>query len=213
MLASMPESATMKLFGERNPAPNPRRVRIFLAEKALQLPYEEVSIPKRAHKSPEFRAKNSLGQLPVLELDDGTTLCESISICRYLEELHPTPSLFGETALERAQIDMWIRRVEFVVMQPITAVWVHTHPLTARLGHQFKDFGESRRELTSKAMRWLDGELSLNDFVAGSRFSMADIAALTSIDFAAFVGLPVPSDCERLRAWHARVSARPSAEA
>jgi glutathione S-transferase len=112
----------MKLFGDRNPAPNPRRVRIFLAEKALELSYEQVPIVKRAHKSPEFRAKNSLGQLPVLELDDGTTICESVSICRYLEELHPTPALFGETALERAQIDMWIRRVEFVLMQPIAAV-------------------------------------------------------------------------------------------
>jgi glutathione S-transferase len=203
----------MKLFGERNPAPNPRRVRIFLAEKAIELPYEQVSIPKRAHKSPEFRTKNSLGQLPVLELDDGTTLSESVSICRYLEELHPTPSLFGETALERARIDMWIRRVEFVLMQPIAAVWVHTHPLTAGLGHQFKDFGESRRELTHKAMDWFDRELAAHDYVAGPRYSMADIVALTSIDFAAFVGLAVPAACERLSAWHARVSARPSAKA
>jgi glutathione S-transferase len=203
----------MKLFGERNPAPNPRRVRIFLAEKALEIPSENVSIPKRAHKSPEFRAKNSLGQLPVLELDDGTTLSESVSICRYLEELHPTPALFGETALERAQIDMWIRRVEFVLMQPIAAVWVHAHPLTAGLGGQFKDFGESRREVTAKAMRWFDRELADHDYVAGPSFSMADIVALTSIDFAGFVGLAVPADCERLAAWHARVSQRPSAMA
>lgn len=203
----------MKLFGERNPAPNPRRVRIFLAEKALDLPYEDVSLRKRAHKTPEFRAKNSLGQVPVLELDDGTTLCESVSICRYLEELHPAPALFGETALERAQIDMWIRRVEFVLMQPIAAVWVHAHPLTAGLGAQFKDFGESRRELAAKAMLWLDRELTGHDYIAGTRFSMADIAALTSIDFASFIGLALPSPCERLRTWHARVSQRPSATA
>lgn len=203
----------MKLFGARNPAPNPRRVRIFLAEKALELPYENVSIPKRAHKSPEFRAKNSLGQLPVLELEDETTLCESVSICRYLEEIHPTPALFGETPLERAQIDMWIRRVEFVLMQPITAVWVHTHPLTAGLGQQFKDFGESRREVAAKTMNWFDRELTGHDYIAGSRFSMADIAMLTSIDFANFIGLEVPPQCERLRSWHARVSERPSAKA
>jgi glutathione S-transferase len=203
----------MKLYGERNPAPNPRRVRIFLAEKALEIPYENVSIRKRAHKSPEFRSKNSLGQLPVLELDDGTTLCESISICRYLEELHPEPSLFGETAIERAQVDMWIRRVEFVVMQPITAVWVHAHPLTAGLGTQFKEFGESRRALAAKAMHWLDRELTGHEFIAGSRYSMADIAALTSIDFALFIGLSVPEDCERLRSWHQRASERPSARA
>jgi glutathione S-transferase len=203
----------MKLFGEKNPAPNPRRVRIFLAEKSIDLAYENVSIRKRAHKTPEFRAKNSLGQLPVLELDDGITLCESVSICRYLEELHPSPALFGETALERAQIDMWIRRVEFVLMQPITAVWVHTHPLTAGLGAQFKDFGESRREFFAKAMRWLDRELSSHDYVAGSHFSMADIVTLTSVDFASFIGLQLPAECDRLRAWHARVSQRPSAVA
>jgi glutathione S-transferase len=203
----------MKLYGARNPAPNPRRVRIFLAEKQIDLPYENVSIPKRAHKTPEFRSKNSLGQLPVLELDDGTILCESVSICRYLEELHPTPALFGETALERAQIDMWIRRIEFVVMQPITGVWVHAHPLTAVLGAQFKDYGESRREVSAKAMRWLDRELTTREYVAGPRFSMADIATLTSIDFANFIGLEVPPDCERLRDWHARMSQRPSAAA
>lgn len=203
----------MKLFSDRNPAPNPRRVRIFLAEKAIEIPIENVSIRKRAHKSPEFRAKNSLGQLPVLELADGTTLCESVSICRYLEELHPTPPLFGETPLARAQIDMWIRRIEFVVMQPIAAFWVHAHPLTAVLGGQFKDFGESRRELSAKAMRWLDRELTDHDYIAGSRFSMADIVALTSIDFASFIGLTIPSECERLRNWHARVSERPSASA
>jgi glutathione S-transferase len=203
----------MKLFGERNPAPNPRRVRIFLAEKGIELPYEEVSIRKRAHKTPEFRLKNSLGQLPVLELDDGTTISESVSICRYLEELHPTPALFGESALERAHIDMWIRRIEFTLMQPIAAFWVHAHPLTAALGAQFKDFGESRRELSAKAMRWLDRELTGRETISGARFSMADIVALTSIDFAGFIGLELPPDCEQLRAWHARVSQRPSARA
>jgi glutathione S-transferase len=201
----------MKLFGERNPAPNPRRVRIFLAEKAIDLPYENVSLRNRAHKTPEFKVKNSLGQVPVLELDDGTTLCESVSICRYLEELHPTPALFGETAIERAQIDMWIRRVEFVLMQPIAAVWVHAHPLTAALGTQFTNFGESRREVTARAMRWLDRELTSRDYIAGPRFSMADIVTLTSIDFASFVGLEVPPQCERLRDWHLRISQRPSA--
>jgi glutathione S-transferase len=212
--ASPPQDEdSMKLYGERNPAPNPRRVRIFLAEKSLEIPYENVSIRKRAHKTPEFRAKNSLGQLPVLELDDGTTLCETVSICRYLEELHPTPSLFGETALERAQIDMWIRRIEFVLMQPIAAVWVHAHPLTAGLGTQFKDFGESRRDQAAKAMLWLDRELTGHDYIAGSRFSMADVVTLTTLDFATFIGLELPALCERLRAWHARVSERPSAKA
>lgn len=203
----------MKLYGDRNPAPNPRRVRIFLAEKGVSVVYEEVPLRKAAHKTPEFRKKNSLGQLPVLELDDGTTLSESVSICRYLDELHPTPPLFGSNAIERASVDMWIRRVEFVLMQPIAMVWVHTHPLTAALGTQFKDFGESRRAQAFKAMAWLDRELEAGPFIAGERFTMADIAALTSIDFARFIGVETPETCPRLRAWHARVSERPSASA
>jgi glutathione S-transferase len=203
----------MKLYGERLPAPNPRRVRIFLAEKGLSIPYEDVPLRKAAHKTPEFKQKNSLGQVPVLELDDGSTLSESVSICRYLEELHPEPVLFGRNAFERARVDMWIRRVELVLMSPISHYWVHAHPLTAALLHQFKDFGESNRERTLKAMRWFDRELDGHAFVVGDSYTMADIVALTSIDFAKFIGIEVPDDYVQLKAWHARVSERPSAAA
>lgn len=203
----------MKLYGERNPAPNPRRVRVFLAEKGVVIPYEEVPLLKRAHKTPEFREKNPLGQVPVLELDDGTALSESVSICRYLEELHPAPALFGANAVERAQIDMWIRRVEFVLMIPIGMVWIHAHPFTAGLHTQFKDFGEANRERAQKAMAFFDRELGKRAFIAGETFSMADIVALTSIDFAHFIGVPMPESCRHLSAWHARVSERPSAAA
>jgi glutathione S-transferase len=184
-----------------------------LAEKGVAIPYEEVPLRKGAHKSREFRQKNPLGQVPVLELDDSTTLSESVSICRYLEELHPAPALFGSSAIERAQIDMWIRRMEFVLMQPIAAFWVNAHPLTAALGTQFKDYGEAQRARTLKAMAWLDRQLQPDGFIAGARFTMADIAALTSIDFAKFVGIELPEGCEQLSAWHARVSERPSASA
>jgi glutathione S-transferase len=203
----------MKLYNERIPAPNPRRVRIFLAEKGVSIPIENISIRDRAHKSPEFKQKNSLGQLPVLELDDGTHLSESVSICRYLEELHPTNALFGNTALERAQVDMWIRRIEFTLMNPVAAVWVHTHPYTASLGTQYKEYGEANRERVANAMRWLDRELAGREFVAGNLYTMADIIALTTVDFAKFVGMEMPEDVSTLRAWHARVSARPSAGA
>jgi glutathione S-transferase len=203
----------MKLYNERVPAPNPRRVRIFLAEKGIVIPIENISMRERAHKSPEFKQKNSLGQLPVLELDDGTHLSESVSICRYLEELHPTPALFGSSALERAQIDMWIRRVEFTLMNPIAAVWVHTHPYTASLGTQYKEYGESNKERVANAMRWLDRELAGREFIAAKSYSMADIIALTTIDFAKFVGMEMPEDAGSLYAWHARVSARASAAA
>jgi glutathione S-transferase len=204
----------MKLYGERLPAPNPRRVRIFLAEKGISsIPYEDVPLRKGLHKTPEFKQKNSLGQVPVLELDDGSTLSESVSICRYLEELHPEPVLFGRNAIERARVDMWIRRVELVLMSPISHYWVHAHPLTAALLAQFKDFGESNKERSLKAMRWFDRELDGHAFVVGDSYTMADIVALTSIDFAKFIGIEVPDDYVQLKAWHARVTQRPSAAA
>src|SRR5436190_15100841 len=149
----------MKLYDELMPAPNPRRVRMFLAEKGIEIPLERVPMRERAHKSPEFMAKNSLGQLPALELDDGTILAESVSICRYLESLHPEPPLFGRDALDRARVDMWIRRVEFQLMNPLGQFWRHAHPYTAALIKQHKEFGESNREHVERAYRWLDGEL------------------------------------------------------
>ena len=109
----------MKLYGAPMPAPNPRRVRIFLAEKGVDLPETPIDLRKREHKSPEHRARNSLGQVPTLELDDGTTISETVAICRYFEEIHPEPPLFGGTALEKALVDMWVRRIEFVLMAPV----------------------------------------------------------------------------------------------
>jgi glutathione S-transferase len=203
----------MKLYGAPNPAPNPRRVRIFLAEKGVDLPETPVDMRKREHKSPEFREKNPSGQIPVLELDDGRTLSETVSICRYFEALHPEPPLFGQGAYEQAEIDMWIRRVEFVLMTPVGMFWRHAHPYTASLLTQFKDFGESNRETVTNAMTWFDRQLQDREYIAGAHFSIADICALTTIDFADFIGLPMPESATHLKAWHARVSARPSAAA
>ena len=203
----------MKLYNEHNPAPNPRRVRIFLAEKELAIALVHVPMRQGAHKSSEFLVKNSLGQVPVLELDDGTTLSESIAICRYLEELHPKPALFGENAWQRAQVEMWTRRIEFALMSRIGAVWVNTHKYTAHLGTQYKDFGEASRVRTIKAMHWLNAELQDREFIATDHFTMADIVALTTIDFATFIGIETPPELTHLSAWHARVSARPSAAA
>jgi glutathione S-transferase len=203
----------MKLYGAPNPAPNPRRVRIFLAEKGLSLPETPVDMRKREHKSPEFREKNPAGQIPVLELEDGRTLSETVAICRYFEGLHPEPPLFGEDAFGQAEVDMWIRRVEFVLMTPVGMFWRHAHPYTAKLLTQFNDFGESNRENVANAMQWFDRQLRDRDFIAGATFTMADICALTTIDFADFTGLTMPEDAAALRTWHARVSARPSAAA
>ena len=203
----------MKLYNEHNPAPNPRRVRVFLAEKGISIPFVHVPMRQGAHKSAEFMVKNSLGQVPVLELDDGSTLSESIAICRYLEELHPAPALFGNDAWQRAQVEMWMRRVEFALMSRIGAVWVNTHKYTAHLGTQYKDYGEASRVRSLKAMHWLNDELKGREFLATDSFSMADIVALTTIDFATFIGIETPAELTNLQAWHAGVSARPSAGA
>jgi len=204
----------MILYGERMPAPNPRRVRIFIAEKGIDLPETRVDLRKREHKSDEHRARNSLGQVPTLVLDDGTAISETVAICRYLEGLHPQPPLFGATALQQALIDMWIRRIEFQLMTPVGMFWRHAHPLTAALLTQHKEFGESNRDLYARATAWLDREMGDGrPFIAGDDYTMADICALTTIDFAAFTGLELPDEAETLKGWRERVSARPSAAA
>ena len=204
----------MKLYGEANPAPNPRRVRIFAAEKGLDLPEIRVGMRQGGHKAPEHKARNSLGQVPVLELEDGETISESVAICRYLEALHPTPPMFGTCALTQARTDMWVRRVEFQVMIPVAMYWRHAHPLTASLLTQNREFGESNKPIVAKAMGWLDRELADGrEWIAGDAYGIADIVALTTIDFAGFIGLDVPEDAERLKAWRDRASARPSASA
>jgi glutathione S-transferase len=204
----------MLLYDAPNPAPNPRRVRIFLAEKGLSVPTQSLSIPAGEHKSQAFTAKYPPGQLPALELDDGRVLGESVAICRYFEALNPDPPLFGSDALSIAETDMWLRRVEFWLMTPVGMVWAHTHPFTARVVKpQYKDYGESNRPRAVEAMRRFDGRLAQTPFLAGEAFGMADIVLLTTIDFAAFIGLAMPDDTPALGEWHKRVSARPSASA
>ncbi len=206
----------MKLYNENDPAPNPRRVRIFMKEKGIDIELVPTSLIKRAHKAPDHLARNPLGQVPVLELDDGSHLSESVSICRYLEELHPEPNLFGRDAKERAFVDMWVRRVEFRLMQPLGQIWVHTHPFTAAvatqaMGRQFKDFGEANRKPFESGCRLFDQELGGRRFMAGDRYTMADIVAQTTFDFARFIGVDIPHECKHLTDWYARVCARPSA--
>ena len=203
----------MLFYDSPNPAPNPRRVRIFAAEKGIELPMKEVSIPKREQKAPEYVAKNPRGQTPILELDDGTVIAESVAIMRYLEAEHPEPPLFGTTSREIAEIEMWSRRVEMILMPPVGAVWVHTHPFTAALPGRNSEWGEANRPRVADAMRFFDQSLADRDYLAGEAFSAADILLLTTVDFAKFVGLEMPDGCASLGAWHERVSARPSAQA
>ena len=204
----------MLFYDSPNPAPNPRRVRIFLAEKRVRIPTTTVSIPEREHKGEAYLKINEYGQTPSLALDNGVVLTESVAICRYLEGLHPTPPLFGEGALNQAQVDMWTRRVELRLMVPLSMVWVHTHPYTARVVKtQYKEFGESQRARVHAAMAELNRALDGRDWLDGERYTIADIVLLTTIDFAAFIGMAMPDDLPHLAAWHARATARPSAQA
>ncbi|MBS0363048.1 MAG: glutathione S-transferase family protein [Proteobacteria bacterium] len=203
----------MKLYGAPYPAPNPRRVRIFLAEKGIDLPETPVDMMQREHKSPEHKARNSMGQVPTLELDDGSHISETVAICRYFDETQPDPPMFGTTPKAKALVDMWVRRVEFTVMTPVGMYWRHAHPRTAALLTQYKDFGESNAETYKGAQRWLDRELDGREWLAGDSYSMADICLLTTVDFAKWIGLPMEAEHANLAAWHARASARPSARA
>lgn len=203
----------MLFFDSPNPAPNPRRVRIFAAEKGISLPSRALSIPAGEHKSAEYTALNPRGQTPALQLDDGTVIAESVAICRYLEALHPQPPLFGTGAVEQALVEMWNRRVEMILMPPVGAVWVHTHKFTERLPGRNAEWGEANRPRVHEAMRFFDEQLAGREFLAADHYTIADILLLTTVDFATFIGMPVPDDLSNLRAWHARVSARPSASA
>ena len=205
----------MKLYDENMPAPNPRKVRIYLAEKGISVPIERVRMMKREHKAPEFLAKNSLGQLPVLELDDGSHLSESVAICRYFEALHPAPPLFGRDAREQAFVEMWMRRAEFRLWNPMGQVWINDDARTAMVNPtQFPEYGQKNRKVVANAMTWLDGELADGRrWLAGDAYSMADIVLLCGIDFCKFVNMDMPDNAAHLRAWHARVSARPSTSA
>ncbi len=201
----------MLIYGAPYPAPNPRRVRMYLAEKGLSPPYVDVDLATREHKGPEFVARNSLGQVPTLVLDDGTVIAESIAICRYFEALHPAQPLFGTTPVELATIEMWIRRIELQLMSPVTLFWVNAHPLTAGLSAQkYKDYGEAQKRRALDRLLWLDREMAGREFVAGSTFTMADIVAETAVDFAKFVGIPLPEQAPALTAWRMRMKQRPS---
>jgi glutathione S-transferase len=195
-------------------APNPRRVRIFLAEKGVAYDTIEVSIAAAAHQTPEFRKKNPLALLPVLELADGRILRESMAICRYVEELHPEPNLFGADAWERAQIEQWNRHAELELLFPIVQVFRNCNAYWNGKIKQAPEFGEIMREQVAGRFDWFDAELAQRQFLAGARYTVADITALCAIDFGKVSNIRVNAQTHpNLAAWHARISGRPSAKA
>jgi glutathione S-transferase len=203
----------MKLYNS-NLAPSPRRVRIFLAEKAVSIPRVEVDLGKLEHKSPEFLALNPFQTIPILELDDGTRIAESIAICRYIEALWPDPNLFGLTAVEQATIEMWQRQLELRVLMPIAQVLRHTHPRMAEMENpQVPDWAAANRPRALKAMAIVDEALRDRPFIVGDRFTVADITGLVALDFAKSARIAIPPELVHLNRWHATLKARPSAGA
>jgi glutathione S-transferase len=195
-------------------APNPRRLRIFVAEKGLKIPYEQVDLLAGKNRTPEFLAKSPTGGLPVLELDDGSYLAESVAICRYLESLHPEPNLMGKNAREQAEIEMWSRRLELNLFGAVGRAFQHTHSMFASRIKQFPEYGAASREAAQQQLAWLDTQLKGKEFIAGPRFTIADIHAEVAIDFGQqMAGLKLDPALKELGRWHKSVSARPSAKA
>lgn len=201
----------MKLY-DYKAGPNPRRVRIFLAEKGVEIPLINVDIMKREQKSPAFLDKNPIGSIPVLELDDGTCISESVAICRYIEETRPERPLFGTTPKSKAIIEMWLRRVELNFMMPVGMVWLHGHTLTEKLIKQIPEAADQNRKRIHMGYKLLDDQLAKHTYIAGDDYSVVDAVALASLDFAnGLVGVPYAKDLTHLKRWHDTVSARPSA--
>ena len=198
---------------ESRVAPNPRRVRIFLAEKGISVPIEQIDIASADNRKAAFLARNPMAGVPILELDDGRYLAESVAICRYFEGLHPQPPLMGVDPVDAAFVEMWNRRMEFELMQNITAPFRHTHKFFAGRITQVPAWGEACRAAADERLRWLDGELADREFVAGERYTIADITALCAIDFGRVSNIRIAPELKNLQRWHETVSARPSAQA
>ena len=204
----------MKLY-QSSHSPNSRRVRIFLAEKVLEVPFVDVDISKGRSHTPEYLKINPLGQVPALEMDDGTAIAESVAICRYFEVMHPEPPLFGCSPMEIARIEMWQRRIELNWFVPLIEYWHNSSPMWADRIGQIPVLAQHNSAAIGRFLTWLDGDMADREYIAGDRFTIADIIALATMDHAnsLYVGLEVSKELENLARWHETVSSRPSARA
>ena len=202
----------MKLYDSAL-APNPRRVRIFLAEKGIEVPLVAVDIVKAENREPAFLAKNPLGGVPILELDDGTIIAESTAICRYFEELQPDPPLMGIDAKDRATVEMWLRRVEFEVAFPIMQTFRNTHDFFKGRIPQVPEWGAVCKQRALEQLAWLDAEMADRPFVAGDRYTIADITLLIGVDFGRVSNIRIDPEHKNLTRWYGEVSSRPSSRA
>jgi glutathione S-transferase len=203
----------MKLY-DGGRAPNPRRVRVFLAEKGITVPLEPVDLGKLAHKSAAYTAVNPMQRVPALQLDDGTVITESIAICRYFEAQKPEPPLFGVGPKDAALVEMWERRVEFHLLGPISHIFRNSHPAMAQMEvPQVPAWAEANKPRVMDFLTLLDSELKGRRYIAGDRYTVADITGMIAVDFLKPAKLAVPDSLGNLKRWHAEVSARPSAQA
>jgi glutathione S-transferase len=203
----------MKLY-DGGRAPNPRRVRIFLAEKGISVPIEPVDLAALQHKTAAYAGINPMQRVPALVLDDGTVLAESIAICRYFEALQPEPPLFGHGALDAALVEMWNRRMELNLLFPVSHVFRHTHPAMKEMEQpQVPAWADANKPRVLDFLSFMDMVLQGRPFIAGDRFTVADVTALVAVDLLKPAKLAAPDELTQLRRWHAEISARPSAAA
>ena len=203
----------MKLY-DLPPSPNARRVRIFIAEKGLEIPIVPVNMMTGENQSEDYLAKNSLGKMPLLELDDGTCIAESAAICRYLEEMNPNPPLMGQNPLERALVEMWHRRMELEFLIPMITIFLHTGEMWKDRVTQIPQVAETGILNVKERMEWLDRELDGKEFITGEDYTIADIAAQCAFVMGkAALGLRIAEDQLNLSNWFTRVSSRPTARA
>lgn len=194
-------------------APNPKKLRVYLAEKGLAIPTEQVNIVSGDNRKPEFLKKNPSAGLPVLELDDGTHLPESLAIIEYLEELHPDPPMIGRSALERARVRSLERIAELGVLSRIATIFQNTHPFMAGRVKQSADAADNARNMLAGALKVLDAEIGRRPFVAGERPTIADCTLLAALEFGEFAGVPLDPAHANVTRWYAAFKERPSAQA
>lgn len=192
---------------------HPRRVRIFMAEKGLSFERREVDAAGGANALADFLRLNPLGKLPVLELDDGSAIAESLAICRYLESIHPQPALLGRNPKASAHIEMWTLRMDHELSQPIALTFVHNSEFYRGRVEQVPEVASWARARALQTMNWLDGELAGRSHIAGEDYTLADIVAQCACVLGKAVGLRIPPELLNLTRWFAQVSARPTARA
>ena len=203
----------MRLFDSAK-APNPRRVRWVMAEKQINdIEIVQIELFKGEHKTSDYLAKTGLPNVPALEIDENTTITESIAICRYLESIYPTPNMFGNDAKETAIIEMWMRRMEMMVSTPVMLAVRHTHPALAALEKQQPAVAESNLHNAKRSLKFLNRHLADKEFIVSDRITIADVIAFTGLDFGKMIKFALPEGLDNVARWMAAMNARAAAKA